>query len=188
MPTSFPAHATKLRHDGQWLGHTAILADQTALPNVRAPHHSLIAGGHDNDPICGNRSQVSLRWARFHDCAEFECSPRCAPATRTPLKTPWHGLLRALVQEWTNMNCTVTSAKNFSGQSGIISRIYPVQSAVSVRKSIPDRPFIFPILQLFQASVQYISIRHASNNLYRNIVSNFFITQTGVISGQMYKV
>jgi hypothetical protein len=62
----------------------------------------------------------------------------------TPLKTPWHGLLRALVQEWTNMNCTVTSAKNFSGQSGIISRIYPVQSAVSVRKSTPDRPFIFP--------------------------------------------
>jgi hypothetical protein len=34
----------------------------------------------------------------------------------TPLKTPWHGLLRALVQEWTKMNCTVTSANNFSGQ------------------------------------------------------------------------
>jgi hypothetical protein len=34
----------------------------------------------------------------------------------TPLKTPWHGLLRALVQEWTNMNCTVTSANNFSEQ------------------------------------------------------------------------
>jgi hypothetical protein len=34
----------------------------------------------------------------------------------TPLKTPWHGLLRALVQEWTNMNCTVASANNFSGQ------------------------------------------------------------------------
>jgi hypothetical protein len=33
-----------------------------------------------------------------------------------PLKTPWHGLLRTLVQEWTNMNCTITSANNFSGQ------------------------------------------------------------------------
>ena len=44
------------------------------------------------------------------------------------------------------MNCTVTSAKNFSGQSGIISRISPVQSAVSVRKSALDRPFIRPIL------------------------------------------
>ena len=50
------------------------------------------------------------------------------------------------------MNCTVTSAKKFSGQSGIISRIYPVQSAVSVRKSIPDRPFIFPILMLAKCS------------------------------------
>ena len=63
----------------------------------------------------------------------------------TPLKNPWHGLLRALVQEWADMNCTVTSANNFSGQSGAISRISPVQSAVSVRKSTLDRPFIFPI-------------------------------------------
>ena len=46
------------------------------------------------------------------------------------------------------MNCTVTSTKNFSGQSGIVSKIYPVQSAVSVRKSTPDRPFIFPILSI----------------------------------------
>jgi len=67
-------------------------------------------------------------------------------STRTLLKNSWHGLRRALVQEWTDMNCTVTSANNFSAQSGIISRISPVQSAVSVRKSTLDRPFIFPIL------------------------------------------
>ena len=33
------------------------------------------------------------------------------------------------------MNCTVTSANNFSGQSVVISRISPVQLAGSVRKS-----------------------------------------------------
>ena len=38
----------------------------------------------------------------------------------TPVKNPWHGLLRALVQEWTDMNCAITSANNFSGQSAVI--------------------------------------------------------------------
>jgi hypothetical protein len=32
----------------------------------------------------------------------------------TPLKTPWHGLLRNPVQEWTDMNCSTTSANDFS--------------------------------------------------------------------------
>lgn len=59
----------------------------------------------------------------------------------TPLKTPWHGLLRIFVQEWTNMNCAITSANNFSGQSAVIWRIYPVQPAVSVRKSTPNSLF-----------------------------------------------
>ena len=36
-------------------------------------------------------------------------------SARTPLKKPWHGLLRALVQEWTDMNCEITSANNVSG-------------------------------------------------------------------------
>ena len=44
------------------------------------------------------------------------------------------------------MNCTVISANNFSALSWIVSRISPVQSAVSVRKSTLYRPFIFPIL------------------------------------------
>jgi hypothetical protein len=64
----------------------------------------------------------------------------------TPLKTTWHGLLRALAQEWTNRNCTITSANNFSGQPVVILRISPVQSAVSVRKPTLNRPFICPIL------------------------------------------
>ena len=44
------------------------------------------------------------------------------------------------------MNCVITSANIFSGQSAVTSRIFPVQSAVSVRKSTPDRPFVCPIL------------------------------------------
>ena len=44
------------------------------------------------------------------------------------------------------MNCTVISVNNFSALSWIVSRISPVQSAVSVRKSTLYRPFIFPIL------------------------------------------
>ena len=40
------------------------------------------------------------------------------------------------------MNCVITSANIFSGQSAVTSRIFPVQSAVSVRKSTPGRPFI----------------------------------------------
>ncbi|NDH40006.1 MAG: hypothetical protein EBY45_06230 [Gammaproteobacteria bacterium] len=46
------------------------------------------------------------------------------------------------------MNCTVISANDFSALSWIVSRISPVQSAVSVRKSTLYRPFIFPILHL----------------------------------------
>ena len=45
------------------------------------------------------------------------------------------------------MNCVITSANIFSGQSAVTSRIFPVQSAVSVRKSTPDRPFVCPILR-----------------------------------------
>lgn len=40
------------------------------------------------------------------------------------------------------MNCTVTSAKNFSGQSGMTWRTSPGLSAESVRKSTLERPFI----------------------------------------------
>ena len=64
-------------------------------------------------------------------------------SARTPLKNSWHGLLRALGQEGTDMNCAITSANNFSGQSAVISRISPVQSAVSVRKPTLNRPFIW---------------------------------------------
>ena len=67
-------------------------------------------------------------------------------SAKMPLKEPWHGLRRAPIQEWTDMNCTVISANSFSALSWIISRISPVQSAVSVRKSTLYRPFIFPIL------------------------------------------
>jgi hypothetical protein len=49
------------------------------------------------------------------------------------------------------MNCAITSANNFSGQSAVTSRIFPVQSAVSVRKSTPDRPFVCPILMIDSA-------------------------------------
>ena len=64
----------------------------------------------------------------------------------TPLKKPWHGLLRALVQEWADMNCTINSASNFSGLQAGISQISPAQLAASVRKSTLNRPFISPIL------------------------------------------
>ena len=46
------------------------------------------------------------------------------------------------------MNCTVTSANNFSGQSVVISRISLVQLGASVRKFNLNRPFICPILKL----------------------------------------
>ena len=46
------------------------------------------------------------------------------------------------------MNCVITSANIFSGQSAVTSRIFPVQLAGSVRKSTPDRPFICPILNV----------------------------------------
>jgi hypothetical protein len=69
-------------------------------------------------------------------------------SAKTPLKNPRHGLLRALVQEWTDMNCEITSANNVSGPQADISRISTVQLAVSVRKSTSSRPFICPILFL----------------------------------------
>ena len=45
------------------------------------------------------------------------------------------------------MNCVITSANIFSGQSAVTSRIFPVQLAGPVRKSTPDRLFICPILR-----------------------------------------
>ena len=44
------------------------------------------------------------------------------------------------------MRCAITSANKLSGQSVVISRISPVQLAVSARKPTLNRPFIFPIL------------------------------------------
>jgi hypothetical protein len=67
------------------------------------------------------------------------------PAT-TLLKNAWHGRLHAIAQKWMDMHCAITSANNFSGKSVVISRISPVQSAVSVRKPTLNRPFICPIL------------------------------------------
>ena len=67
-------------------------------------------------------------------------------SAKTPLKKPWHGLLRALVQEWADMNCTINSASHFSGLQAGMSQISPAQLAASVRKSTLDRPFILPIL------------------------------------------
>ena len=67
-------------------------------------------------------------------------------SAKTPLKKPWHGLLRALVQEWADMNCTINSASNFSGLQAGISPISLVQLAGSVRKFNLNRPFILPIL------------------------------------------
>jgi hypothetical protein len=54
-------------------------------------------------------------------------------------------VLRLLVQEWTDRNCAIITANNFSGQYTGTSRTSPVQSAVSVRKSTLNRPFICPI-------------------------------------------
>ena len=69
----------------------------------------------------------------------------------TPLKKPWHGLLRALVQQWADMNCSINSASNFSGLQAGMSPIYLVQLAGSVRKYNPDRNFILPILKQLPA-------------------------------------
>ena len=44
------------------------------------------------------------------------------------------------------MNCTITSASNFSGLQAGTSPTSPAQLAVTVRKSTLDRPFILPIL------------------------------------------
>ena len=44
------------------------------------------------------------------------------------------------------MKCRITAANNFSGQSAVTSRIFPVQLAGSVRKFNLNRPFICPIL------------------------------------------
>ena len=65
---------------------------------------------------------------------------------KTPLKKPWHGLLRALVQEWTDLNCKITSAGNFSGLQAGISQISTPQLATTVRKFTLNRLFILPIL------------------------------------------
>ena len=72
------------------------------------------------------------------------CSYR-AISQKAILRHLRHGRLHAIVQEWTDMHCAITSANNFSGQSVVISRISPVQLAGSVRKSNLNRPFIFPI-------------------------------------------
>ena len=50
------------------------------------------------------------------------------------------------------MHCTVASANNFLGQSGIISRISLAQLAGSVRKFNLNRPFICPILIILAGS------------------------------------
>ena len=75
--------------------------------------------------------------------AGSESNPTSA---RTPLKKPWHGLLRALVQEWADMNCTINSASHFSGLQAGMSPISLVQLTATVRKSTLDRSFILPIL------------------------------------------
>ena len=63
------------------------------------------------------------------------------------------------------MNCVITSANIFSGQSAVTSRIFPVQSAVSVRKPTPDRPFVCPILQLmFSRSPLFATKRDVMGN------------------------
>lgn len=67
-------------------------------------------------------------------------------SVRTLLKNAWHELLRTLVQEWADMNCSINSASNFSGLQAGISQISPAQLAASVRKSTLNRPFISPIL------------------------------------------
>ena len=67
-------------------------------------------------------------------------------SAKTPLKKPWHGLLRALVQEWADMNCTINSASNFSGLQAGMSPISPAQLTATVRKSTLDTTFILPIL------------------------------------------
>ena len=65
------------------------------------------------------------------------------------MKNSWHGLRRAPIQEWTDMNCTVISASNFSGLQAGISPISLVQLAGSVRKFNLNRPFILPMLRPF---------------------------------------
>ena len=67
---------------------------------------------------------------------------------KTPLKKPWHGLLRALVQEWADMNCSINSASHFSGLQAGMSPISLVQLTATVRKSTLDRSFILPILYI----------------------------------------
>ena len=69
-------------------------------------------------------------------------------SAKTPLKKPWHGLLRALVQEWADMNCSINSASHFSGLQAGMSPISLVQLAGSVRKFNLNRPFILPILKI----------------------------------------
>jgi hypothetical protein len=84
-----------------------------------------------------------------HPLGQYLCSQDANPQSqisKDATENSWHGRLRAIDQEWTDMHCAITSANNFSGQSVVISRISPVQSAASLRKSNLNRPFIFPIL------------------------------------------
>jgi len=94
-------------------------------------------------PIAPAATLPSTPWTITSFCRKRIHSPKSA---RTLLRNAWHGRLHAIVQEWTDMHCAITSANNFSGESVVISRISPVQLAGSVRKPTLNRPFMCPIL------------------------------------------
>ena len=107
------------------------------------------AGRHHPDPApssregtecpCPAHSGTAYQGATCHAVSFRRKRTPKPTSAKTPLKKPWHGLLRALVQKWTDKNCTITSANIFSGQSTVTSRMFPAQSAVSVRKMISER-------------------------------------------------
>jgi len=65
-----------------------------------------------------------------------------------------------IVQEWTDINCAIISANNFSRQSVVISRISPVQLAGSVRKS-SEHPVYFSYTSVSSELYTFLSFSAA---------------------------
>ena len=123
---------------------------------VSPPSATCVWLGFARDPFGGYHKRVGLKRAARLTCKVLlirsyrsrlkAClSSSTVPSLSDTYSSAWQGVLRLLVQEWTDRNCAIITANNFSGQYTGTSRTSPVQSAVSVRKSTLNRPFICPI-------------------------------------------
>ena len=107
-------------HCGGSVKVIACIEDQDVIDSILA--HLREKGTRPPYPIAPGATLPSTPWAITSFRRTRIHSPKSA---RTLLKNAWHGRLHAIVQEWTDMHCAITSANNFSGQSVVISRISP---------------------------------------------------------------